>query len=262
MDLRIKGRIAVVTAGSQGLGKATALRLAQEGANVAICARGEEALRTAVKEIESAGGSAMGQSVDLLDANSISAFANSVSEELGAADILINNAGGPPPGKFDEVTNDDWDKAYKLTLMSAVNATRAFLPAMREKKWGRIINIASYSIKQPIPQLLLSNSMRMGVLGWAKSISLDLAAEGITVNTVCPGWVSTDRVGDIVAAQAKIRDISEDDVMQEIIGQIPAGRMGTPEEIGDLVAFLASDLAGYITGVAIQADGGIVKGPY
>lgn len=263
MDLGIKGKVAIVMAGSQGLGKATARALAREGAKVALCARGTNVLDETAREIRrDFGVEVFAETVDVTNSQAIREFADAISAALGPAGILVNNAGGPPPGKFDSLSNEDWDRAYRLTMMSAVEATRAFLPAMRAQRWGRVVNISSYSIKQPIPQLMLSNTMRMGVLGWAKSIVEDLAPEGVTVNTVCPGWVSTDRVGSLVVGQARARNIAEGVVAGEIIDQIPMKRMGTPEEIADLVAFLASERAGYITGVAIQADGGIVKGPY
>lgn len=262
MDLGLEGKIALVTAGSQGLGKATALSLSREGARVAICGRTAETLEEARRDIEAAtGGEILAIPADVTDKASITALVQEVKNALGPIDILVNNAGGPPPGQFDSLTDEDWEKTFRLTLMSAVRLTRAVLPDMRAKAWGRIINISSNSIRQPIGPLFLSNSMRLAVLGWAKSLANEVAGQGILVNTVCPGWTRTERVSSLLATRAKSENRTESEIEQEITAGIPLGRLGKPEELGDVVTFLASERAGFISGTTVVVDGGTVQAP-
>jgi len=262
MDLGLEGKIALVSAGSQGLGKATALSLAREGARVAVCARTPETLERAKAEIEKAsGGSVLAVPADLTDEQSITGLVEKVRTTLGPIDILVNNAGGPPPGRFDDVTDEDWENTFRLTLMSAVRLTRAVLPDMRAKGWGRVINISSNSVRQPIDPLLLSNSMRLAVLGWAKSLANEVAGAGILVNTVCPGWTRTERVTQLLKARAEKESRSEAEIEQDITATIPVGRLGRPEELADVITFLASERASYISGTTVVVDGGVVKAP-
>lgn len=250
MDYGLAGKVVLVSAGSKGIGLACARLFAEEGADVAICGRTQESLDTASAALEKYGGRVFAQTCDVSNKQDLQNFYTAVVEELGAPDILVNNAGGPKTGGFDAVADDDWQDAFLLTLMSAVNLTNLALPAMRQAGWGRIINISSYSIKQPIPQILLSNVMRLGVQGWAKSLATEIARDGVTVNTVCPGWTKTDRVQSMFEGNA---------LEDAIVAEIPMQRIGSPEEIAAAVLFFASQHAGYITGTALQVDGGIVR---
>lgn len=252
MDLGLKGRAVLVMAGSRGIGFATAAGFHREGARVAICGRDADAL-AAARERMPGSVAIVG---DVTDAAALAHVVEEARRAIGDIDILVVNAGGPPAAAFEALDDDAWEKAVNLTLMSAVRATRAVLPAMRARRWGRILVISSFGVKQPVPGLTLSNSVRMAVLGWAKTLARQVAGDNILVNTICPGWTRTDRVtsllagspGDPAAVEAKI------------VAGIPLGRMGTAEEIANLAVFLGSEAASYITGTAIQVDGGSVEG--
>jgi len=261
MELGIKNRVAVVAASSRGLGKAVAWGLAREGVKLVICARNKEALEQTADEILlKTGVTVFPLSVDLSDPDQIDWMINETLDLFGKVDILVTNAGGPPSGKFIDIDDDDWMKAAQLTLMSAVRLVRGVLPGMREQKWGRIIHMTSVSLKQPIDNLFLSNVFRPGVAGMAKSLSRELAEENILVNTVCPGYFITDRVKELVAAQAKKSGRPMEEIEREITEKIPLGRMGNPEELANLIVFLASERASYMTGSVVQVDGGYVQG--
>jgi 3-oxoacyl-[acyl-carrier protein] reductase len=261
VDLGIKNRVALVTAASKGLGKAAALELASEGANVAICARTKEPLQAAAAGIEKATGSqVLAVVADVSQPDDVERLVQATVDRYGRLDILVTNAGGPPPGYLLDLEDDTWHAAVELTLMSAVRLCRAAIPHMRQQGWGRIVNITSISVKQPIDNLLLSNALRAGVVGLAKTLSNQFAGDGITVNSVCPGYTRTDRVAELNAARARELDIPVEEVERQTTANIPMGRMGRPEELAALIAFLASERAGYITGTAIQVDGGRVKG--
>lgn len=251
MKLGLKGRNCLVLAGTQGLGLASAQMLSSEGCNIALCGRSPSARAEAQALLPDA----LVLNADVRSAYDLEGVVDSTVKRFGTVDILVINAGGPPSGSFDELDDAAWAQAVELTLMSAVRATRLVLPGMRERRWGRIVIISSFGVKQPVPGLTLSNSVRMAVLGWAKTLSRQVAADGVLVNTVCPGWTRTGRVDQLLAA-------SPDAAAAEtsILSSIPLGRMGTPNEIASLVAFLASEAASYITGAAIQVDGGLVEG--
>ncbi|MEP3225468.1 MAG: SDR family oxidoreductase [Parasphingorhabdus sp.] len=256
MKLDLENKTVLVTAGSKGIGLATAQGFQNCGAQVAICGRSQENLDAAAAILPEA----VLLKGDVSQATDIERVVQNVSDRLGGIDILVNNAGGPPPGLFADLPDSAWDEAVQLTLMSVIRATRLVLPHMRAQKWGRIINISSSGVKQPVPGLTLSNSIRMAVLGWAKTLANQVAGDNILVNTVCPGFTNTDRVTQILAAQSKASGKSTDEIAAGIAAQIPMQRIGEPEEVANLAVFLGSQAASYITGTAIQVDGGSVQG--
>ena len=261
MELGLKNKVALVAASSKGLGKAVAYGLAREGTKLVICARNKDTLEKTADDIFlETGVSVFPLSVDLTENDQIDWLIEETMDLFGRVDILVTNAGGPPPGNFDIVDEADWMRAVQLTLMSAVRLTRAVLPGMKKQKWGRIIHMASVSVKQPIEGLLLSNVLRPAVVGLTKSLSQELAQDNILVNAVCPGYFLTDRVQELFKEKAKKKKKSMDKVTEDIIREIPLGRMGKPEELANVIVFLASEKASYITGSVIQVDGGFVKG--
>ncbi len=264
MDLGIKGRVAIVAASSKGLGKASAMALAEEGVKLTICARGEADLKSAADEIGGkTGAEVLPVVTDVTLKDNVNKLVQATLERYGQIDILVNNAGGPPPVvSFLDVSDEGWQDSIGLNLISTINMCRAVVPHMKDRKWGRIVNIMSVSVKQPLDGLLLSNVSRMGVIGFSKSISNELAADNITVNTVCPGPIMTDRVKNMTQARAKNEGKTPEEILVSYSSVIPMRRIGEPRELGSLVAFLASELASYITGTAVQVDGGMAKGYY
>ncbi|MBC8358577.1 MAG: SDR family oxidoreductase [Candidatus Aminicenantes bacterium] len=260
MDLGIKNRVALVAASSKGLGKAVALQLSKEGSKVVICARNKDRLFKTRDEIAAeTGGMVRALIADVTERSQVSKLVEQVVNEFGTIEILVNNAGGPPSGTADEFNLDDYQNALKLNLLSTINLCYEVMPLMKKQKWGRIINMTSVSAKQPIDTLILSNTTRTGVLGFSKSISNQLASYGITVNSVCPGYTKTERVEGLAKFFEESGKGSVDEFYNNIEKAIPMGRLGTPEEIAQAVAFLASEGASYITGVALQIDGGYIK---
>ncbi|MBC7357789.1 MAG: SDR family oxidoreductase [Desulfacinum sp.] len=261
MDLGLKGKVAFVAGASQGLGKAVAMELCREGARVAICGLDDPELPKAVEEIRKAtGAEVIGVPADVTDADQAKGFIRKGLEHFGTVDILVNNAGGPPSRTFLEVDDDMWYFGIRLNLMSTILMTREAVPVMMEKKWGRIINMTSISVKQPIDGLILSNTVRSGVVGLAKTLSNELAPYNITVNNVCPGYTLTERVRSLAVVTAEKEGTTPEEIIARWQSTIPMGRLGTPEEFAALVTFLASERAGYITGASIQIDGGWYKG--
>lgn len=261
MDLGLKERVAIVAASSRGLGKACARELAREGATVVICARDRAQLQATAGEIgQETGAQVLPVTIDLTDAAQIQHLVAEAQQRFGRIDILVSNNGGPPAGRFDDFDDDTWLAMHQLTLMSAVRLIRAVLPAMRTRQWGRIINITSVSVKEPIDNLLFSNVYRPGVIGLAKTLSAQVAAAGITINNVAPGYTRTDRVLELAKARAAEQGKTIEEVLADRTASLPMQRMGEPEELAALVAFLASERAGYITGATIPVDGGNLKG--
>ncbi len=259
----MKGKVAIVAASSMGLGRAIARGLAEEGAKVVICARDEERLRNTAKEIESKTGSeVLAVRADVTVTEDIKRITQEAVERFGRIDVLVTNAGGPPPGAFLELSEEDWRRALDLNLLSAVRLCRQVVPHMRMQGGGRIINMTSFTVKQPLENLMLSNSIRMAVIGFAKTLSNELAGDNILVNNVCPGWTLTERLRRLLEARAQRKGISVEEERRSLEREIPMGRLGKPEEVADLVVFLASERAGFITGATIQVDGGYIKGVY
>jgi 3-oxoacyl-[acyl-carrier protein] reductase len=263
MDLGLEGKVAIVTASSKGLGKACALGLSREGAKVVICARNETELERAKDEIKNnSNNDVLAVKADVTNLNDIKNLVEETIKNFGTVHILVTNAGGPPAGYFENFTDDDWENAFKLNFMSTVRLIREVLPFMKRQKWGRIINITSVTVKQPIDNLILSNSIRMSVVGLAKTLALQLAKYNILVNNVAPGYTLTDRVKFVIEQNAKSSGRSFEEVKNELAKDIPLGRLAEPEELANLVVFLASEKASYITGATIPVDGGWIKGTY
>jgi 3-oxoacyl-[acyl-carrier protein] reductase len=261
MDLGLKGRVAIVAAASQGLGRAVAEELAREGCHVAICARTAANLERAALEIGKAHRcEVFRQPLDVTDQEAVRRFVEAVEKNFGRVDICVTNAGGPPAKRFLDITIQEWRTAVELTLMSSVYFAREVLPRMKRNRWGRLITITSVSVKQPIDGLLLSNSIRAAVAGLAKTLANEFGADGITVNNVCPGYTLTDRLDDLAREQAHMAGVAREDIFKTWSTEIPIGRLARPEEFAALVAFLASERASSINGTTIAVDGGWVKG--
>jgi 3-oxoacyl-[acyl-carrier protein] reductase len=259
VDLGLKGKVALVAASSKGLGKASALALAREGARVTLCARTEADLDAAAGQIRGqTGAEVLAVPADLASADGIHSVVAATAERFGGVDILVNNSGGPARGRFAEFTDADWRQAFEAVTLNFVRFVREVLPYMRAQRWGRIVGIQSSSVKQPVDGIDLSNGLRPGVAGLMKAIMPDLAKDGITINLVLPGMFLTSR---IIAGAG--RSPEEDQALQEqlapIAAAIPVGRLGDPMELGSLVAFLASQQAAYITGAVYQVDGGLIS---
>ena len=261
MDYGLHGKVVLVTASSKGLGFATAKGFAVEGARVMLSSRNEEALIQASEIIKRETGNPQVSYVaaDVSKEKDIQDVFRAVESTYGGVDILVNNAGGPPAGNFDSIQDAQWGQAFELSLMSVVRATKFALPHMRKNQWGRILNFTSSSIKQPIENLILSNTFRTAVAGLAKSLAIELAPDNILVNTIGPGRIATDRVASLDSIRAKALGKSVEEVKRASEAQIPLGRYGSPDELAALAVFLGSSANGYITGQSILVDGGMVK---
>jgi 3-oxoacyl-[acyl-carrier protein] reductase len=254
MDLGIRDRVALVCAASRGLGRASAEALAREGARVAIVARGREALDEAAASM-----GAMPVAGDVSREEDRGRIVAEVEEGLGPVEILVNNAGGPPAGPFESHDLGAWRSAMELNLVSAVHTTRLVLPGMIARGEGRIVNIVSIAGLEAVDDLILSNASRPAVLGWTRALAREVAGRGVGVVAVCPGLFFTDRVRDLVRVRAGRAGTSEDEALAAWASTVPASRLGRPEELGDLVAFLASPRAAYVCGAAIGIDGGLAR---
>ena len=261
MDFGLKDRVALVAAASRGIGYATARELAREGARVFLCSRDEvQASEAASKIHDETNAEIKGLRADVTNDTDVARFVDEVFEHAGTIDICVTNAGGPPATTFADTDIDMFRHAFEQNALSAIRLARLVLPGMREQKWGRIINITSVSVKQPIEGLLLSNTVRAGLTGWAKTVSNEVAADGVTVNNVAPGYTLTERQNELAEARAKAAGKSKQEIIDSWALQTPMRRMASAEEIAAAVAFLASERASYITGVTLQVDGGWVRG--
>ncbi len=259
MDFRIKGKVALVCGASKGIAYATAEELAKEGCSLAICSRDADAINAAASHLRAFGVPVLAIVADLSTIEGIESVVRETHSEYGHVDILIANTGGPPTGPAMEHDWAAWTKASELLLRSAVELTRAFVPGMRERKWGRVISITSKAVKEPVPSLVLSNSLRAAVTGYLRTLSNEVAADGVTVNTVLPGFTATERLEKLAEANMQRTGASKDSVYAGWVAQTPAGRLGQADELAATIAFLASDRAGFITGQAILVDGGAVN---
>jgi 3-oxoacyl-[acyl-carrier protein] reductase len=260
MDLGLTERVAIVAAASKGLGLAVATELAREGAHVAICARNAGTLEQAAAQIQQVTGrEVFHQALDVADPKAVAAFVAAVETRFGRIDICVTNSGGPPSKSFKDASLDDWKAATEQLLMSTVFFAKETLPRMQKNKWGRLITITSSAVKQPVDGLLLSNSIRSAVTGLARTLANEYGADGITVNNLCPGYTRTDRLDNLAAAISARTGAKPQDAFAKWESQIPAGRVGTPEEFAAVVAFLASERASYVNGVSLAVDGGLVR---
>ncbi|ADU71706.1 SDR family oxidoreductase [Pantoea sp. At-9b] len=258
MDLQIQHRVALVCGAGSGLGRAMALSLAQEGARVAVTGRHREKLAETVSQIQQQGGTAHAWQLDLADPDSFDQVLNDIRQHWGDVDILVNNSGGPPPATAQGTAAAVWQQQFSLMVSSLIQLTDKVLPAMRQRGWGRIITSTSSGVIAPIPNLALSNALRMSLLGWSKTLATEVAADGVTVNVLVPGRIATDRVSQLDAIKAKRENSTADAVAEKSRQGIPAGRYGAPAEYGATAAFLASQAASYITGTVLRVDGGMI----
>lgn len=260
MDLGLKGKTALVCASSQGLGFAVAREIALEGASLVICSRSETSINAAAESIsEQTGADVLGVAADVSNPTDIERLFNVGIERFGKIDILVTNSGGPPAGPFDSISRDSWDDAVRILLTSVLDLTRLVLPGMKERGWGRILNITSIASKQPVDNLMLSNAVRAAVTGFAKTLANEVAADGITVNNILPGYTRTERLDELIDFLAEKESLTADEIRGRWEAEIPMRRLGDPKEFAALAAFLVSERASYITGSSIAVDGGWIK---
>lgn len=263
MDLGLKGKVAFVAAASKGLGRAVAEELAAEGASLVLCARNAETLNRVSEQIAKTSGAAVLPVVaDVSNVQDVTRAVRSGIEKFGRIDILVTNAGGPPAGQFENLSREMWEAATRLTLNSVLELTRAVLPGMKVRRWGRILNITSICVKQPVDNLMLSNTLRAAVTGFARTLANEVAADGITVNNILPGYTRTERVEELAQAAASREGISTSEANARWEAEIPMKRLGEPREFAALAAFLVSERASYITGTSIPVDGGWIRSLY
>lgn len=265
MDLGLRDRVALVAAASTGLGRATAERLAMEGARLTICARSQQTLETAAAEIRASSGNEVFPVLcDVTNEAEVHRLVEVTVERYGRLDVLVTNAGGPPSGGFAEFSGglEPYRRALELNLLSTVALTQAAVPEMRKNGWGRVIAVTSLAAKQPSTSLLLSSVARAGVLAFTKVLATELARENITVNSVCPGFTLTERLLELAVAESDRGGVTTEEIYERWRSDIPARRIADPNEFADVVAFLASERASYVTGVALAIDGGIIKSLY
>ncbi len=261
METGLRKRLAIVAASSQGIGRATALGFAAEGANLALCARNPEALNEVAEEARRVHGvEVYTENFDVSDDGRVRKFAAAAHSRFGRLDICVTNAGGPPSKQFADTTMEEWDRAYQLNLRSIVSFAHAVLPYMRQSRWGRLITITSVSVRQPLPDLVLSNTIRTGVLGLVRSLASQSGPFNITVNNVGPGYTATERMANLAEGRAKAAGIPVAQFEAQLAKDVPLGRIAKPEEVADAIVWLASERASYITGQTVLVDGGAYRG--
>ncbi|HYX27982.1 MAG TPA: SDR family oxidoreductase [Pyrinomonadaceae bacterium] len=260
MDLGLNNKVALVAAASRGLGRAVAEELAREGASLVICSRKQETIERVANEIaKSSGAKVFGFAADVSNPNDVERLVQSAIDRFGRIDILVTNSGGPPAGPFEAFDMDQWEAATRLLLYSSVNLARAVLPGMKERRWGRILNITSIAVKQPVDNLILSNSLRAGVTGFARTLANEVAQFGITVNNIMPGYTRTERVEELAKMLAEKQGITSEEFIARWEQEIPMHRIGDPREFAALATFLVSERASFITGTSIPVDGGWIR---
>jgi len=263
MDLKLKGKVALVSASSKGIGKAVAELLIREGCKVAICSSNRNNIIEATADIkQNTGVEPLWGVCDINNPNDISEIIKMTKGSFGEIDILVNNCGGPIPGTFSDLNDLDWQNAVDQVLLSVIRMTREVLDGMKENNWGRIINITSLSVKQPVDNLMLSNSLRSAVTAFSKTLSNDVGKYNITVNNVAPGYTLTSRLYELALVREKSTGVSHEQILAEMALSIPMKRLASAEEIASMAVYLASEQAGYITGTTIQVDGGAIKSTY
>jgi 3-oxoacyl-[acyl-carrier protein] reductase len=261
MDTGLKGRVAIVAGSSAGIGKATALAFAAEGAHLALCARRQAELDAVAGDARSRFGvETLTSAFDVGDPVAVRGFVEAAQAKFGRIDVCVPNAGGPPAKPFLDTTLEDWERTWHLNLRSAIVFAQAVLPPMQKAHWGRIVTLTSYTVKQPVPDLVLSNTIRSGMMGLVRSLAGQFGKDGITINNVGPGWTSTNRSKSLLETRAKNRNVPYEQVLGELEKEIPIGRLATPEEVAETIVWLASVSAASITGQTILVDGGAYKG--
>jgi 3-oxoacyl-[acyl-carrier protein] reductase len=261
MNMGLKGRVALVAASSQGIGRATAEAFAAEGCKIAMCARNEQALAAAAEKISKQyRAEVFPQMLDVTDANAVRGFVDAVVAKFGAADICVTNAGGPPAKGFLAASVDEWRKAVDANFMSTVYFAREVIPHMQRKRWGRIVTITSFTTKQPVADLVLSNAVRAAVVGLVKSLANEFGKDGILVNNVGPGYTATERLKQLAKTRSAALGKAESDMFDSWAADTPLRRVGEPREVADAIVWLASERASYVTGQTVLVDGGIYKG--
>ena len=261
MDLGLKDKVVVVGGASKGIGRATALAFAKEGANVVVCARDPKMLDNAATDIANeTGATVLAVAGDLSQAGATDDLVSRTVERFGTVHVMVPNTGGPPLGGFDDMDDGAWESAFALNFLSTVRLIRLALPHMKKQRWGRIVSVMSMSVKEPIDGLILSNGVRPAVIGMAKTLSREVGSHNITVNTVLPGRILTDRLKGALSIRAKKADMTLDEALAESGREVPLGRVGEPVEMANGIVFLCSEAASYITGVSLQIDGGAIRG--
>ena len=261
MELGLKNRSVIVAASSDGIAYAAAAKFAQEGARIAMCSRDADKLRAAAEAIRNTySAEVLAEPLDVTDDSAVRQFVAHVATQFGGVDVCVTNAGGPPPKMFLSTTTEEWHRALDLNFMSAIYFAHAVIPLMQKNRWGRLVTLTSVSVRQPVSDLVYSNSVRTGVLGLVKSLSNEFGRDGITVNNVAPGYTATERLRNLIRKRAAETGVSEEAYRATLGGQAALGRLGLAEEVADAIVWLASERASYITGQTLLVDGGLYKG--